>query len=392
MKVLLTADTVGGVWTYALELAEALAPHGVEFVLATLGAPLSAAQRAELARLSNVTCHESSYRLEWMADPWDDQVLAGEWLLEVAAREAPDLVHLNGYVHATLPWGLPVLVVAHSCVLTWWRAVKGEAAPSSWARYREVVRGGLSAADLVVAPTAALLEALRGEYGPIPGARVLPNGVGTGRFRSGEKEPFVLGAGRIWDEAKNLAALAMVAPRLPWPVYLAGDTGEPGVGVVVPNEGGVAESASSSEGVVAPATGRVNYLGRLPGSELRGWLARAAVYALPARYEPFGLSALEAGLSGCALVLGDIPTLREVWGEAALFVPPGDGSALHTALQGVLGDDAARAVWGARARARASSFTAERMAAGYLAIYEELSGLRVAGEARSGGVEVSCAS
>ncbi len=32
---------------------------------------------------------------------------------------------------------------------------------------------------------------------------------------------------------------------------------------------------------------------------------------LPARYEPFGLSVLEAALSGCALVLGDIPSLRE---------------------------------------------------------------------------------
>lgn len=381
MRVLLTADTVGGVWTYALELAESLAAYGVEFVLATLGAPLSAAQREEVARLDNVRCYESSYRLEWMVDPWEDQARAGDWLLEVASRESPDLVHLNGYGHASLSWGVPVLVVAHSCVLTWWRAVKGEEAPGSWERYRRVVRGGLSAADRVVAPTAALLEALRREYGPIPGARVIPNGVDTSRFWSVEKEPIILGAGRIWDEAKNLAALAAVAEGLPWPIYLAGETGEPGR-----REGEV-------EGDRDPgAPGGVNYLGRLSAAELRGWFARASVYALPARYEPFGLSALEAGLSGCALVLGDIPTLREVWGEAAIYVPPGDATALRTALSGLLDDDGSRARWGARARERATSYTAARMAARYLELYGELLGRRAAGVTDSGRVEAGCVS
>jgi hypothetical protein len=38
-KVLMTADTVGGVWTYALELAAGLGEHGVEVAIATMGAP-----------------------------------------------------------------------------------------------------------------------------------------------------------------------------------------------------------------------------------------------------------------------------------------------------------------------------------------------------------------
>ena len=54
-------------------------------------------------------------------------------------------------------------------------------------------------------------------------------------------------------------------------------------------------------------------LGKLPAAEMKLWFAHAAIYCLPARYEPFGLSVLEAGLSGCALVLGDIPSLREIW-------------------------------------------------------------------------------
>ena len=60
------------------------------------------------------------------------------------------------------------------------------------------------------------------------------------------------------------------------------------------------------------------------------WLRRATIFALPARYEPFGLSALEAGLAGCALVLGDIP-MREVWHDAAMFVPPEQPAALENA-------------------------------------------------------------
>ncbi len=65
---------------------------------------------------------------------------------------------------------------------------------------------------------------------------------------------------------------------------------------------------------------------------MAGWLGRASIFALPARYEPFGLLPLEAALSGCALVLGDIPSLREVWGDAAWFVPPDDRDALTAAI------------------------------------------------------------
>jgi glycosyltransferase involved in cell wall biosynthesis len=98
-------------------------------------------------------------------------------------------------------------------------------------------------------------------------------------------------------------------------------------------------------------------------------MARAAVYALPARYEPFGLSALEAGLAGCALVLGDVPSLREVWGDAALFVAPDDPRQLADAFRTLAADDEYRAALGNRARARALAYTPERMAAGYLDAY-----------------------
>ncbi len=348
-RVLMTADTVGGVWTYTLELARVLNARGIDVALATMGGPLSPQQWAETRTLPRTEVFESTLRLEWMAEPWDDVARAGEWLLDLEERFRPDVVHLNGYAHGALPWHCPKIVVGHSCVVSWWWAVHGEAPPPAWDLYRRAVAGGLRAADLVLAPSRAMLAALEQHYGPLPGARVVPNGRTAFLFPPGEKEPFVLTVGRLWDQAKNVAALERLAARLPWPIYVAGEEQHP-------------------DGRTARLDG-LRLLGRLGPPELAPWFGRAAIYVLPARYEPFGLSALEAALAGCALVLGDIPSLREVWGDAALFVGPEDGEALRAALERLMADAEYRARLGARARARALRFTPERMAAGYLAAY-----------------------
>jgi glycosyltransferase involved in cell wall biosynthesis len=348
----MTADAVGGVWTYALDLSRALAARGVQVALATMGAPPTADQEREAREVPGLELFASAYRLEWMADPWDDVRRAGEWLLELESRLRPDLVHLNGYAHAALPWRAPRIVVGHSCVVSWWHAVHGGPPPAEWDRYRDEVKDGLRAADAVFAPTGAMLAELERHYGPLPRGGVIWNGRDSRPFRPAPKEPFVLAVGRLWDEAKNVGALARVAPELPWPVLVAGEEWHP-------------------DGKAAALAG-VRPLGKLPPAELAGLFARAAIYALPARYEPFGLSAVEAGLSGCALVLGDIPSLREVWGDAALFVPPNDHAALRAALEELIADQARREELGARAERKAKEYATERMAEGYLAAYREL--------------------
>src|SRR5579871_2877583 len=135
-RVLMTADTVGGVWTYAVDLIGGLAAHRIDVALATMGERPSEQQRAQLRALPNVELFESSFRLEWMDDPWRDVERAGDWLLEIENRTQPDAIHLNGYAHAALPWNAPVLVAAHSCVLSWWRAVLQADAPREYDRYR----------------------------------------------------------------------------------------------------------------------------------------------------------------------------------------------------------------------------------------------------------------
>jgi len=222
---------------------------------------------------------------------------------------------------------------------------------------------------MVVAPTTAFLEEIRRLHGVRGRMRAIPNGRDGASFAPDFKQPFVLAAGRPWDEAKNVATLDRAAKGLPWPVLVAGDDRHPGGGGVRPHH--------------------ARPLGRLAPGAVAGWLSRAAVYALPARYEPFGLSALEAGLSGCALVRGDVPSLREVRGDAAMFVPPDDARALHRALGRLAADASLRTELAGRAMDRARRYTPERLAEAYLSTYRALARPRPRGGERRATVEDS---
>ncbi len=350
MNVLMTADTIGGVWSYSLELCGALEKQGIQVCLATLGGAPSPVQRSQLDRLHNVACFPSTFRLEWMADPWSDLERAAEWLLELERTVRPDIVHLNHLVHADLPWEAPVLTVGHSCVLSWWSAVRAhESPPAQWDQYRRRVTHSLQSAACVIAPSRAMLAALNSLYGPLHDTAVVYNARDHGTYSPARKERFVLSAGRIWDEAKNIAALASVAQTISAPVVVAGPLSGP-------------------DGGAAAAPG-VRLLGNLDPAALAAWYSRASIYALPARYEPFGLTVLEAALSGCALVLGNIASLREIWGETARYVDPDDTMALRDTLNELLADPSLCSVMGAQALERARQLTPELFGDSYLALY-----------------------
>lgn len=345
----MTADTIGGVWTYALELCRPLTEAGIQVVLATMGAPLSNAQRAEAMRIPNLLVRESLYKLEWMRNAWDEVDHAGIWLLKLAAEFRPDVVHLNGFSHAALDWPMPKLVVAHSCVLSWWKAVKGNEAGDEWNEYRTKVKRGIRAADALVAPSHAMLESIEHYYGPLRRGQVIYNSRQTAQCYTADKQPYIFSAGRFWDEAKNISCLDYAAPLVDYPVYVAGETRRP--------EGGRA------------AAHNVKLLGQLNPAELQRWMCNAAIFALPAKYEPFGLSVLEAALTGSALVLGDIPSLREIWGDAALFVPPSDCDALAEALQTLSKNPVLCRRYAKAARTRAYDFSSDQCASAYYQLY-----------------------
>jgi len=346
----MTTDTLGGIYAHTLNLVRELSTAGWEIKLATMGPPPTPEQRAVLRALPQVEFFESTYRLEWMEDPWRDVDAAGEWLLELERQTRPDVIHLNGYCHAALPWNAPVIVVGHACLLSWWQAVFGEPAPERYGEYRYRVSRGLAAASALVTPTHAMLKKLAANYGQLPPAIVIANGIRSDDWQPAPKEPLFFATGRLWDRAKNLTMLDAIASELPWPVGVAGERCA----------------------IELPRSARINLLGVLDQADLSDRLSRAAVFIHPARYEPFGLAVVEAACSGCALVLGDLDTLREVWGDAALYVDPSEPFELLAAAQHLASDHATRRNLARKARARARLYRIERSARAYIELYSRV--------------------
>lgn len=352
-RLLMTADAVGGIWSYAIELARGLAGHGTRTILAVLGPAPSEDQRAQALTVPGLRLEHLAARLEWQLGAEADFHRSARWLTDLG-RDA-DVVHLNGYAHAALPWDVPCVVAAHSCVASWWRAVHGTMPPrDTYGWYLEAVRAGLARADLVLVPTASFLAELEACHGPIRARRVVANGVDPASFGPIRfKRAQVLAAGRVWDQAKNLATLDNAAATLDCPVLIAGDQRSP-------------------EGAQI-ALRHATLVGALPSGVMRRMMAEAAIFASPARYEPFGLAVLEAALSECALVLGDIPTFRELWEGCASFVDPDDTDALAAAVRTYRERAGLRLLHGRRARRRAQGLTARRMVDGVLDAYRSVS-------------------
>jgi glycogen(starch) synthase len=344
-RILMTCDCVGGIWTYALDLACGLREYGFETELVAFGPAPTSQQRVQLAR-AQIQFEVAPFKLEWMNEPWSEVDQAISWLQRRVDQTRPDLLHFNGYSYAGASWQQPTLVVGHSCVLSWWQAVKGEAAPSSYREYRRRVNSGLSSATKVVAPSEAMLSSLQQHYDWSGNGIVIPNGRPAPESVE-EKRPGIVSIGRFWDEAKGVRLLSEVAAQVSWPIYLVGD-----------------QERKPADNLTALRT-----LGKLSSAEVSDVLNRAMIYAAPVLYEPFGLAILEAGLRRCALVLSDLPALREIWQESAIFVDPRNHPEWRDKLNWLADDAVARNKLADRARARALEFSGELMCRRYAGLY-----------------------
>jgi len=360
MHVLITADAVGGVWTYVRELVTGLVRHDVRVTLVTFGRIPTAEQTEWMEGLGELDFRPTGFRLEWMQHAENDVELSADYLLSVVRETRPDLIHFNQYCYGALEVDVPKVVVAHSDVVSWWVAVNGEEpGDTPWSRwYREVVSRGLDGATAVVAPSQWMLNAIRSYYLRPDLGKVIYNGRTPTLFNGDiSKEDYVVSVGRLWDQGKQVSLLTRMNP--PLPVYIVGPDRHPDDTLSAP---------------VPPASrGRLVFRGQMAEAGLRLLYARAAMYAATSQYEPFGLAPLEAALSRCALIVNDIASFRELWGESACYFRHNDPRSLEQTLQRLACDRDLRIHYANLAYQHArEKFTAARMVDEYCSLYQSL--------------------
>ncbi|HEY8570945.1 glycosyltransferase family 4 protein [Phenylobacterium sp.] len=348
----MTTDAVGGVWTYSIDLARGLARAGVETVLVVLGPSPSADQQAQARAVPGLELIDTCLPLDWTATEPAEILEVGAALRGLARGRAVDLIHLNSPAFAAGGgFSAPVVGACHSCLATWWSAVKDGPMPVDFRWRSQSLWQGMLACDALVAPTAAFAEETARAY-ELPRPFVVWNGRAQAPSAVVRRHPMIFTSGRLWDEGKNIRVLDEAAALIEAPLQAAGPLQGPSGGPV--------------------SLRHAQALGRLSHDQVARWLARAPVFASAALYEPFGLGVLEAAQAGCALVLSDIPTFRELWDGAAVFVEPNDPQGFAQAFRELLADPDSAERLGAKARTRAAAYSVQAMSDGVLAVYRQL--------------------
>jgi glycosyltransferase involved in cell wall biosynthesis len=366
MRVLMTADTLGGVWTYARELATSLVRRGVRVTLVSFGEIPNTEQTRWMDGLDGIDYRPTGFRLEWMQDSEDDLFASAEYLRMVIDEIDPDLLHFNQFYYGAMQTAQPKVVVAHSDVVSWWRAVHNkEPERSQWSDwYRRIVSRGLAGADVVVAPSQCALDQTASNFIQLKRTRVIPNGRSPELFNPhARKETYAASVGRIWDLGKNAVLLTKI--ETPWPIYLAGNNSNP--------------DATIAPTALHLGEGRLAFKGVLTEPELRRMFSAASLYIATSQYEPFGLAPLEAALSRCSILASDIPSFREVWAEDAVYFQNNDAADLERRLFELCADRATLDEYGNRALSRARNlYSSSCMAESYLDLYKSLVSAEVA--------------
>jgi glycosyltransferase involved in cell wall biosynthesis len=295
---------------------------------------------------------------------------AQDYLCAIIRDTRPDFLHLNQLSLGALPVATPRIVVAHGDVITWWLSIHGhEPKASAWLEwYRETVAAGLRRAEAVVTTSHWMEELLRVAYGDDFYGQVIPPGRNPIYFNPFvTKEESVLAIGRLWDTGKQVALLTQHSHGLP--VCIVGaDTPIPAP--PIPIRADVRVSTGEHE---------ISVKGAQTESQLRTLYSKSTIFAATSRYEPTGMSSIEAAFSRCALVANDTEVYRELWGDAALYFERDNAESLSTVLSQLDADRELARLYGTRAYNRARErFTARRMVDDYMRLYRRLRTPKVA--------------
>lgn len=89
-------------------------------------------------------------------------------------------------------------------------------------------------------------------------------------------------------------------------------------------------------------TTRIEFAGYVPEERLFELYERATALVYPSLYEGFGLPVIEAMQAGCPVIAADVPVLREIAGDAALFADPASAEALAEKMKAAIGNKTLR--------------------------------------------------
>lgn len=86
----------------------------------------------------------------------------------------------------------------------------------------------------------------------------------------------------------------------------------------------------------------IRWLGRVSDEELVKLYQGATCFIYPSLYEGFGIPPLEAMSSGSPVIVSDIQPLREVCGDAAIYIDPMDVHSIRAALSQIVDNEKLR--------------------------------------------------
>src|SRR5690242_19378524 len=112
MHVLMTTDTLSGIWTYTRELVMGLVGRGWRVTLVSFGEIPLPEQTSWMDKVGNVDYRPTAFRLDWMQEGKRDFPDASAYLCSLARELKPDVLHSNHLCYGSLPVRVPRILVA----------------------------------------------------------------------------------------------------------------------------------------------------------------------------------------------------------------------------------------------------------------------------------------